>query len=117
MADSICGVSSCPDPNGLRVDPHCVRVGGVQGFDVVSPSGKVAGSPALPQSIARLDASVPDHACPYDNPENNSNIEIRGEQMQTIASHLPLASDDDVLRRKESLVAQRCRRQTRKCTG
>ena len=28
------------------VEPHLVRVGGVHGFGVVSPSGKVAGSPA-----------------------------------------------------------------------
>src|SRR5271169_6537323 len=67
-------------PDGLMVDPHCVRVGGVQGFGVVSPSGRVAGSPAFPQFIARLDASMPDHACPCESVENNSNIEIRGNR-------------------------------------
>ena len=56
-----------------------VRVGGVHGFGVVSPSGKVAGSPALDQSIARLGASTPDHACPFDSVETNSNIEIGGK--------------------------------------
>lgn len=33
------------------------RVGGVHGFGVVSPSGNSAGSPALPQSIAREEQS------------------------------------------------------------
>src|ERR1035441_9004246 len=61
---------------------HCVRVGGVQGFGVVSPSGRVAGSPACVQSIARLGASVPDHACPYENVGNKSKIKIRGERCQ-----------------------------------
>jgi hypothetical protein len=36
------------------------RTGGVHGFAVVSPSGRVAGSPAFDQSIARLFAMIPD---------------------------------------------------------
>jgi hypothetical protein len=38
---------------------HCVRVGGVQGLGVVSPSGKVAGSPDVDQSMARLAERTP----------------------------------------------------------
>src|SRR5882672_7832328 len=37
----ICGVSLLPPPRAL-IAVHCERVGGVQGFVVVSPSGKVA---------------------------------------------------------------------------
>jgi hypothetical protein len=59
---------------------HCVRVGGVHGLAVVSPSGKLAGSPAFDQSIARLDERMPDHACPYESAGNNRNIEIRGSR-------------------------------------
>jgi len=65
-------------PEGLIVDPDCVRAGGVQGFAVVSPSGRVAGSPALDQLPARLDARIFDHDWPYESIENNSDIEIRG---------------------------------------
>jgi hypothetical protein len=36
------------------------RVGGVQGLGVVSPSGKVAGSPAFDQSMARLGERILD---------------------------------------------------------
>src|SRR5277367_3345790 len=43
------------------VDPHCFRGGGVHGFGVLSPSGNVAGSPAVDQSSARLGARMPDH--------------------------------------------------------
>jgi len=77
-AFNICVLSSPPE--GLSVGPHCVLAGGVHGFGVVSPSGKVAGSPALDQSIARLEASMFDHACPYESAGSNSNIEIRGNR-------------------------------------
>ncbi len=93
-------VSHCESHTGFGV-------GGVHGFGVVSPSGRVAGSPDFAQSIARLDARIPDHACPCESVENNSNIEIRGKDAR-VASHLPLASDD-VLRRKVSLAMQRGR--------
>jgi hypothetical protein len=46
------------------VDPHCVRVGGVQGFAVVSPSGSVAGSPAFVHVPALLVARMFDHDWP-----------------------------------------------------
>src|SRR6266446_7958708 len=60
---------------------HCVRpAGGVQGFAVVSPYGRVAGSPAWLQSIARLGARMPLHDCPCEGAENNRNIEIRGKR-------------------------------------
>jgi len=59
---------------------HWVRAGGVQGFGVVSPSGSVAGRPELDQSHAREDERIPDHACPCESVENNSNIEIRGKR-------------------------------------
>jgi hypothetical protein len=58
-------------PEGVIVAPDCPRVGGVQGFGVVSPSGKVAGSPALDQLIARLDDRTLDHCCPNDSVETN----------------------------------------------
>jgi hypothetical protein len=38
-------------------------VGGVHGFVVVSPSGKVGGSPAPVQLIARLDEMMFDQDC------------------------------------------------------
>ena len=41
---------------------HGVRVGGVQGLGVVSPSGSVEGSPALDQSMARLGSRMPDQS-------------------------------------------------------
>lgn len=72
---------------------HCVRVGGVHGLGVVSPSGKLAGSPALLQSIARLFARMPDHACPYESAGNNSNIEIRGNRCEQSRLIYFLASD------------------------
>jgi len=56
-------------PEGLMVDPDCVRVGGVQGFVVVSVllpplSVKLAGRPALEaQFSARLGAIVFDQDC------------------------------------------------------
>ena len=55
------------------VEPHCVRVGGVHGFGVVSPSGSVAGSPALVQFVARPEERMLDHGCcAWVNPENKS---------------------------------------------
>jgi hypothetical protein len=69
------------------VDPHCIRVGGVHGFGVVSlppAEGMVAGSPATLQSIARLGASIPDQPCPYESVENNTKIEIRGNRCENI---------------------------------
>jgi hypothetical protein len=59
---------------------HCVLVGGVHGLAVVSPLGSVAGNPAVLQSIARLEERMPVHDCPYENAEDNSNIEIRGKR-------------------------------------
>lgn len=96
---------------------HCVRVGGVQEFGVVSPSGMVAGSPAFDQLIARLGASIPDHACPYESVENNSNIEIRGnkyEKLRLIYLWPPTAT---ICVLKESLEVQSSERQTRKYSG
>ena len=59
-------VPACPDV-------QAGRVGGVHGFVVVSPSGKVAGRPAAGQLVPlggwRLDARMPD--CP-DAREANS---------------------------------------------
>ena len=65
-------VTSVPlvKPEGLIVEPHCVRVGGVQGFVVVSPSGRVGGSPAPVQLIARLGERIPDQACPKQGEES-----------------------------------------------
>ena len=56
-----------------------VLVGGVHGFGVVSPSDKVAGSPAVPQSIARLDERILDHDWPYETVESNSESQIIGK--------------------------------------
>src|ERR1700677_4560053 len=58
-------VTSVPlvSPEGFTVDPHCVRVGGVHGFVVVSLSGRVAGSPAPVHEIPRLDDSTFDQLC------------------------------------------------------
>src|SRR5271157_794523 len=109
-------VTSVPlvSPDGLTVEPHWVRVGGVHGFGVVSPSGRVAGSPAWLQSIARLDARMPDHAWPYESVENKSNIEIRGKRCKEarLICLWPPTIAFYVVRR--SLAAQRCERQTRK---
>jgi hypothetical protein len=51
---------------------HCVRVGGVHGFGVVSPLGSTAGNPALLQSIARLEDRTFDQGWPYAKAESNS---------------------------------------------
>ena len=69
-------VTSVPlvSPDGLTVAPHCVRVGGVQGFGVVSPSGRVGGSPPPVQLIARLDERIPDHACPKQGEESKKKM-------------------------------------------
>jgi hypothetical protein len=56
---------------------QAVRVGGVHGFRVVSPSGRVACKPAWLQSMARLLEITPDHGCPYETIESNSIIEMR----------------------------------------
>ena len=53
-------------PEGMIVEPYCVREGGVQGLAVVSTfvpplSVKVAGSPAFDQSMARLGDRIPLH--------------------------------------------------------
>jgi hypothetical protein len=61
---------------------HCFRAGGVHELGVVSPSGNVAGSPALLQSTARLGANIPDQDCPYECTENKSKIEIRGKNCE-----------------------------------
>jgi hypothetical protein len=53
---------------------HCVLVGGVQGFGVVSPSGRVGGSPAPVQLIARLGERIPDHACPKQGDESKKKM-------------------------------------------
>jgi hypothetical protein len=66
------------------VDPDCVH--GPLGME--SP-----GNPACVQSAARSAEMIPDHACPNENVENNSNIEIRGdrcEQARLITSGLRL---------------------------
>ena len=55
----------------LRVLQSVLPVGGVHGFAVVSPSGKVAGSPDVVQSIAREDASTPDHSWPKQEPASS----------------------------------------------
>ena len=47
-------------PEGEMVEPYCVRTGGVHGFAVVSPSGRVDGSPAFDQLMALLGGSMPD---------------------------------------------------------
>ena len=64
-------------PDGTIVAPHWVRLGGVHGFGVVSPSGRVAGSPALDQLIARLDERTFDHDCPFESVENDSESVMR----------------------------------------
>ena len=55
-------------PEGLIVDPDCVRVGGVHGFVVVSTllpplSVKLDGSPALCQLAAREGDKTVLHGC------------------------------------------------------
>ena len=109
----ICEASSLPPPDGLRVLQR-VRVGGVQGFGVVSPSGKVGCKPALPQLMARLVVRIPDHACPYESVENNSNIEIMGNLSRLI---YPQPSEDNSVPRKESLMMPCDQRQNRKYSG
>src|SRR5271155_3449199 len=62
---------------GVTVDPHCVLAGGVQGFCVVSPSGRVAGSPAFDQLMARLVERTPDHGCcAWTKAENESDVQV-----------------------------------------
>ena len=74
-AFTICVVSSPPE--GVSVGPHCVLVGGVQGCGVVSPSGNVAGNPALLQSIARLELRIFDHGvCAASRDGHGSNRRI-----------------------------------------
>jgi hypothetical protein len=63
------------------VDPHCVRVGGVHGFNVVSPSGRVAGNPAFVQSIALLEERMPDQGCcAWAKKENESDVPRRRDK-------------------------------------
>jgi len=78
----VAAVTLPPDTVLQAAVTHWVRVGGVHGFGVVSPSGKVAGRPALLQSMARLGANIPDQACPYECTENKSKIEIRGKSCE-----------------------------------
>jgi hypothetical protein len=58
-------------PHAATVDPLCVH----------ELSGEASpGSPARVQSVARGAEMMPDHACPYENVGNKSNIEIRGKK-------------------------------------
>ena len=83
MAALIVAAVTFPPETVLQADVvHCVRPGGVHGFAVVSPSGRVGGSPAWFQSKARLGANIPDQDCPYEGVENNINIEIRGKSSE-----------------------------------
>jgi hypothetical protein len=66
------------------VDPHCVRIGGVHGFAIVSPSGSVAGSPALLQLIARLGGRTVDQGfCARTKAENESDAAKRMGKKRT----------------------------------
>jgi hypothetical protein len=58
-------VTEAPEGMGTVVPAcpvvHAGRVGGVHGLGVVSPSGNVAGNPALVQFMAREEDSTFDH--------------------------------------------------------
>jgi hypothetical protein len=65
-------------PEGVIVEPNCVvRLGGVHGFVVVSPSGNVAGNPAFDQLMARLGDRMPDHDCPKHGADKNNMITLK----------------------------------------
>jgi hypothetical protein len=83
MAALMVAAVTFPPATVLHCDVvHCVRAGGVHGFAVVSPSGRVGGSPAFFQSMARLGANIPDQACPYESAENKDKIAIRGKNCE-----------------------------------
>ena len=69
-----------PEATGTEMpactDVQAARVGGVHGLGVVSPSGKVAGSPAFFQSIARLELRMLDQeGCAWARVEANNDTQ------------------------------------------